>query len=503
MSQLSEPPYPARAPDLDGSSAGPAERAERGRGRRWRWRLRWPLGALILIGVSAAVVAWAQVKPSYDPYGWLTWGHLTLHGKLNTDGAPSWKPLPYLFTLPYALAGRDAVYLWMTTAFAISLSGLVFAWRVAYWLVAPPRGRAWAGHLAGLTAALAVIGIYDFPHSILSAESDTIVVALCLAGADAILCRRLRWAFWLFWLAALGRPEAWSVLLLYGAWAFWTQPRMRWPVVIGVVLVPLLWFGIPALTSKSPFTEATLAEHSPRAVHGNKITGVIGRFLDLNAGAVKIAALVAVIAAVLRRDRAVLLVLGAVLVWVAVEIAFALHGWSAVPRYMYEAGAGTAVLAGVFVGRVLLDSGAAMRRLPLRTPSFAAGLVAGAILLAFAGSLVPIASSRVAHERSDLAQQRARAVQVDQLEDAITILGGHRILACGHPKVWVSWQSVLAWDLGTNVGSMFFNPGYHRRHPHSIVNLYPHDYGWQIFASDWTDAGQRIRCAGLQYTTGR
>ena len=158
-------------------------------------------------------MAWAQVRPGYDPYGWLTWGHLTLHGKLDTNGAPSWKPLPYLFTLPYALTGRDAVYLWMTTAFAISLSGLVFAWRVAYWLVAPGPGRRWAGHLAGFTAALAVIGIYDFPHSILSAESDTMIVALCLAAADAILCRRLRWAFWILWLAALGRPEAWSLLL--------------------------------------------------------------------------------------------------------------------------------------------------------------------------------------------------------------------------------------------------------------------------------------------------
>jgi len=455
-----------------------------------------------VLAVAAAVVAWARVRPGYDPYGWLTWGHLTLHGKLDTNGAPSWKPLPYLFTLPYALTGRDAVYLWMTTAFAISLSGLVFAWRVAYWLVAAGRDRRWAGHLAGITAAAAVTGIYRFPHSILSAESDTIIVALCLAAADAILCRRLRWAFWALWLAALGRPEAWSLLVLYGAWAFWTQPRMRWQVLLGIVLVPLLWFGIPALSSKSPFTAATLAENSHRVLHGNKLTGTIGRFLGLDAVPIKLAALLAVLLAIVRRDRGVLVLAGAVVVWVAVEVAFALRGYSAVPRYIYEAGAGTGVLAGVVVGRVIIDVPAALGVPRLRVPPVAAGLAVIAIVLAFAGSLVSVARSRVAYERDDLARQRTRAVQVDQLEDAVRAIGGARILRCGHPKVWIAWQSVLAWDLGTNVGSMFFNPDYHRRHPHAIVNLYPHDYRWQIFGSDWTDADQAARCRGLRYKTG-
>jgi len=55
-------------------------------------------------------------------------------------------------------------------------------------------------------AGLAVLGIDDFLHSILSVESDSMIVALCLAAADCIVCRRHRWAFWVWWLAALGRP---------------------------------------------------------------------------------------------------------------------------------------------------------------------------------------------------------------------------------------------------------------------------------------------------------
>ena len=45
------------------------------------------------------------MRPGFDAYGWLVWGRQTLHGNLNTDGAPSWKPLTFLFTLPYSLGG--------------------------------------------------------------------------------------------------------------------------------------------------------------------------------------------------------------------------------------------------------------------------------------------------------------------------------------------------------------------------------------------------------------
>src|SRR5207248_9584528 len=102
---------------------------------------RWPLGAVGLLLLSTLIVLWARARPGYDPYGWLVWGHLTLHGKLDTNGAPSWKPLPYLFTVPYAAFGRHALWLWMITAVAVSLSGLVFAWRIAFRLVAAPPER--------------------------------------------------------------------------------------------------------------------------------------------------------------------------------------------------------------------------------------------------------------------------------------------------------------------------------------------------------------------------
>jgi hypothetical protein len=469
---------------------------------RLAYRWRWPAGAMALLVVSALIVLWARVRPGYDPYGWLVWGHLTLHGRLDTNGAPSWKPLPYLFTLPYALAGRHAVYLWMTTAFAISLSGAVFAWRVAFSLVAAPGARRYAAYAAGLTAAVALLAIDNFPHSILSAESDTMVVALALAAVDCILQGRYRWAFWVWWLAALGRPEVWAPMGLYVLWAWRAVPRMRAQMVAGVVVIPLLWFGIPALTSHSPFSAATLAEKSPRQLHGNKITGTISRFAALDPTPVKLAAVVAVILAALRRDRGGLLLTGGVVLWVVVEIAFALHGWSAVPRYLYEAAAGTGVLAGVAIGRIILDFPDAARRLA-RAPrgATAGGVATVALVAAFAVALVPTLHGRIAAEKKDLRGQRTRTRYINLLASGVDHLGGARILACGQPNIGIGWQSVLAWQLGTNVGVLYFSRNNENAHPHPIENMYPHAYGWQFFPSDWTTPTQASRCRGLRYRT--
>jgi len=294
---MSTPTAPAPTPLTRGLSAASIS--------AFAYRWRWLIGTGAMLVLALLVVHWARVRPGYDPYGWLVWGHLTLHGALDTNGAPSWKPLPFLFTVPFALAGKQALTLWMVTAVAISLAGVVFAWRVAFALVNAPPQRRYAAYVAGLVAGAALLAIDTYPHNVLSAESDTIIVTLCLAAVDCILCRRYRWAFWLWWLAALGRPEAWVPMALYLVWAWRYQPQMRRQIVAGVALLPVLWFGIPAVSSKSAFSAGSLAENSPRMLRGNKITGTWGRFMGLNPAAVKLAALLAVGLAALRRDRAI------------------------------------------------------------------------------------------------------------------------------------------------------------------------------------------------------
>jgi hypothetical protein len=498
---VSEQTLPAPEPLRRRSATGPDRSARREAVSKLIYTYRWPLGAVALLLVSTVIVLWARARPGYDPYGWLVWGHLTVHLKLDTNGAPSWKPLPYLFTVPYAVLGHYALWLWMITAVAVSLSGLVFAWRVAFRLVNAPPERRYAAYAAGLVAALALLGIDQYVHSTLSAESDTMIVALVLAAVDCIQCRRYRWAFWVWWLAALGRPEVWGPMAVYVVWAWRSIPAMRRQLIIGIVLIPVLWLGIPAVSSKSPFSSASLAERSPRALHGNKITGTFDRFNGLDAASIKIAALLAVLMAAWRRDRPVLLLAGGVVLWVLVEAAFALHGWPAVSRYMFEAAAGVCVLAGVFIGRIILDTSAILARLRINAGPQVAGWASVAVIAVFAISLVPATRGRISFERADLTSQRARTHEFNLLSGVVKRLGASRILACGQPNIPIAFQSVLAWYLGTNTGILYFDPKHERLHPHSVVNFYPHSYGWQVFPAHQQTAAQVARCRGLTLTT--
>jgi len=309
--------------------------------------------ALVLL--SMVLVLWARTRPGFDPYGWLVWGRQTLAGNLDTNAAPSWKPLPYLFTTPYAVAGQYQLWLWMITSAAVSLSGVIFAGRIAYRLTAAGPGRRYAAWLAAAFAGLALLGIQDYWHYILSFQSDPMIVSLCLGAVDCHLSRRPRAAFVLGVLAALGRPEVWPFLGLYWLWAWRAVPSMRWLLAAGLVATVALWFGIPALTSRTPFVAASNAFGSGRALHGDKLLGTIGRFLSMQAAPLEVAALLSLALALWRRDRTTLVLAGGVVAWVALEIGFSLHGWPGLQRYMFAAGGVTVVIAGVLVGRLLAD----------------------------------------------------------------------------------------------------------------------------------------------------
>jgi len=476
-------------------------------GRRGRsvaervYQFRWVLGAAALLVVSLFIVIQAGARPGYDPYGWLVWGKLTLHFNLDTNGAPSWKPLPFLFTVPYALLGHYALWLWMVTAVAISLSGAIFAWRIAFKLTAADPARRYAAYAAGAVAAAALLGITDYSHFILSAQSDTMIVSLCLAAIDCQLDGRRRWAFWLWVLAGLGRPEAWPFLALYSVWAWRRFPSMRRAIAIGLLLIPLLWFGIPALTANSWFVAGNNALNSPRELHQSKIAGTVQRFIALHAAPVWIAALLAGGWAALRRDRFTLLLTAGVVGWVVIEIAFVLHGWPGVPRYLFEPAGVACVLAGIFIGRVILDlpplvSRLAGGRLQTRLATQLGGWAAAVLVAVFALALAPAARSRLRVERADLKHEQARAAEINRLSTVVRRLGAARILACGQPNIPIGYQSQLAWYMGVKIGELYVSPSLERIHPHPLVNIYPVGGGWQVFPSHVGSAA--ARCHGLR-----
>jgi hypothetical protein len=452
---------------------------------------------VLLVGVATAIVLWARTRPSFDSYGWLVWGHQALAGTLNTNAAPSWKPLPFIFTVPYALFGHYELWLWMITCLAITLGGSVAAGRIAYRLTLAPhraedpswrsahRATRYAGIAAGLFAAVALAGIQDWWHYVLSAQSDTMIAALCLGAIDCHLSGHPRWCFVLGVLASLGRPEVWPFLGLYSIWAWRAVPAMRGLIMGGIAALLLLWFGIPAITSRSPFVAASNAFGSGRRLRSDRVFGTIDRFLDLYATPLEVAALVSVAWAALRRDLTVLLLAAGGVLWVVIEIAFSLHGWPGLGRYMFGAGAVMVVIAAVLVGRLLGELGplavARLRRPQLAAASSLLGVVLVAALI---GSLIPAAVSRARIERRDLRAQRLRTKEIDRLSGVVNRLGGPaRVKPCGEALTRLEYQTILAWTLHQNVAAIGFKYGQAIQHGNPIVLFTPAGHtGWVVQA---------------------
>lgn len=405
--------------------------------------------------ISVLLVLWARTRPSYDAYGWLVWGHQTLHLSLDLGGAPSWKPLPYLFTVPFALFGHYQLWLWMFFDVAVSLAGAVFAGRIAYRLSgggtpvaagAEPLAR-YAPIVAAIFAGAVVLGLQDYMHYILSAQSDPMLVTLTLAAIDMHLLGRYRWTLVLGVLAALGRPEVWPFLGLWGIWAWFRLPELRWPLIAGALVVAFMWFGIPTITNHRPDIAGQLAQKSPRELRHNQFFGTLGRFKDLEYAPVWVAAGIALVFGLWRRSRLILALAAGCVGWVIVEIAFAYHGWPALGRYMFEPAAVAAALAGAAVGLLLHSLPRLRRELPRWI-----GVPVVAVLVA---ALVPGAIARMRSEHRDLRHERARTHQIALLQTTTNALGGAgHIQNCGQPVTDVTYVSALAWLYHRNVGSV-------------------------------------------------
>jgi hypothetical protein len=434
--------------------------------------------AVALLALSLLILLWARTRPGFDPYGWLVWGRQTVAGNLDTNAAPSWKPLPYLFTAPFGLFGHYQLWLWMVTSLAVSLGGAVFAGRIAYRLTVGSDGglqERRAAWVAAAFAAAAYFGLSSYRHYMLSAQSDPMIVTLCLAAIDCHLGGRYRWAFVLGALASLGRPEVWLFLGLYSIWAWLRVPSMRWLIVCGVVVLLLLWFGIPALTSRSPFVAGSNALGSGRRLRSDRVFGTIGRFLDLNSVVVLLTALLAVVIGVLRRDRIVLALAAGACAWVIVEIAFSLHGWPGLARYMFEPAGVVVALAGVAVGWVLALAPRISRQ---------AGWAGVALVVVIVAALVPTAVSRARDEHRDIRGQRTRTAEIGKLTSVVASFGGPgRFKPCGEPLTRLEYQTILAWTLHVNVAAVGYKYGPAIASGRPIVLFTPFSHGgWHVQA---------------------
>jgi hypothetical protein len=414
----------------------------------------WSIAAVAL-AVAVPLVLYARTRPSFDAYGWLVWGYQAVHGGLDLGGAPSWKPLPFIFTVPFALAGHYQLWLWMFFDVAVSLAGAVFAGRIAYRLTAVTaetsaverRTARYAPLAAAIFAGASVLGLQDYLHYVLSVQSDPMLVTLVLAAIDMHLLGKYRWTLVFGVLAALGRPEVWPFLGLWGIWAWIRLPELRWMLYAGVIVIAFMWFGIPTITNHRPDIAGELAQKSPRELRHNQFFGTLGRFKHLEYAPLWIAAAITVVFAVWRRNRVLLTLFAGAAGWVLVEIAFAYHGWPALGRYMFEPAAVAAVLGGVAIGLLLTELPRLRRGIP--------GWVGIPLVVVLVGASVPGALARVRTEHRDLRHERARTHEIRLLATTTNLLGGaQHVQNCGQPVTDVTYMSALAWLYHRNVGAV-------------------------------------------------
>ncbi len=235
------------------------------------------LGAVCL--VVGALSLLVPSTPSYDPWSWLLWARQIVHGHLViTTGGTSWKPLPMIFTVPFALFGNAAPDLWLVVARAGALASVVMVFRLSFRLTrqvpglfgeAGQEGRVTAmapALLAGVigAVALALSASGGFVSSNTLGYSEGLATALLLISLERLIDGEPRQAFIVGFFVALDRPETWLFWGPLGLWLLWKDPGARALVVGSAVVVLVAWFLPVYLGCGSVSCSVTRAVH-PRS----------------------------------------------------------------------------------------------------------------------------------------------------------------------------------------------------------------------------------------------
>jgi hypothetical protein len=423
----------------------------------------------------------APSTPSYDPWSWSVWAREIVHGHLTiTDTGTSWKPLPMLATIPFALAGSAGPFLWLAVARAGAIAAVLMAFRLAYRLTrrialghatgAAHRARSIAVQapavLAGLLAmtalGFAAKGGYITSNGL--GYSEGLATALLLVAIDCHLDGRHRACFFVGFFVALDRPETWLFWVPYGLWLARRDPPVRAAVAAAIALQPIAWF-VPVYFGSGHLGASVARAHNPRA---NSLAYTSDPFVsELTRAAwptmmlrAKIMGLLVVLATPLvlwharRRPRvagaaptddsvralaiAALVGVGGIAWFVVIAVMTQLH-FSGNDRYLVLGAALLDICAAVgfgclaiALGRAVAALGARGRRTGLGRAGWSAAL--GVVLAAAAFALLPAWIERqdfVALPKVHgalLYQARLR----ENLSRAIALVGGpQRALACG------------------------------------------------------------------------
>jgi hypothetical protein len=410
------------------------------RARPWRLLL---LGCLAL----AALAHFLPAGPTYDPWAWITWGREITEWNLDTRTGPSWKPLPVLFTTPFALAGDNAApELWLIVAQAGGLLAFAFTYRLAARL---------AGWPAGVIAAAGLVLADEFIRNFARGNSEGLLVGLCLWAIERHLDGRRRDAFLLGVAAGLLRPELWPFLLVYGLWLMWTDPRTRLLVVGCGLLTLVLWF-VPEYFGSGDFLRAASRARDPNpdsaAFADVPFIETFRRSASILMAPLLLGAVLALARAWVDKDRVRLALGGVAAVLMIAVAAMTQAGFAGNLRYVALPAALVCVLAGAGWVDLVRDAARRFGR--------AGAAALATVLLAAAAPFVAADVDKLAF---DLDVVRAESELYDRLPPIVAESGGAQaLLACGPVYAPPFEVQAVAWAMhvhSSQVGIFAAPPG--------------------------------------------
>ena len=408
--------------------------------------------------LAAACVAPAALSlalpssPTYDPWAWIVWGREIVELDLDTTYGPSWKPLPVLFTTPFALLGDAAPALWLV----VSRAGAVFAVVMAYRVASRLAGGRRAGLLAGIAAAFGVAFTEGWLRNGTLGNSEGLLVGLVLLGIERHLDGARGQAFAAGFGAALLRPEVWPFLGLYALYLWLRDRPLRPLVAVLLVALPVLWF-VPDYIATGELLRSSERAQDPNpgspAFAERPALELLSRAVELPLDAVLagFAAALALAVADRRRDErtAVLLALTlAVLALVGLVALMTEAGYSGNLRYLLLPAALTAVAAAV--GFVRLAEAAARSARSAR-----AGVVVG---VALGAALLASAAPRAAELPTEVEALGYQGRLYHDLGRAVADAERAGAVDCGPAVTGAFHVPAVAWQLGVHTGEVLLEP---------------------------------------------
>ena len=309
-------------------------------------------GCLALAALSLLLPS----APSYDPWAWVVWGREILSLDLDTTGGPSWKPGPVLLTTLFApleeIDDRIPPQLWLVVARAGGLMALVLAFRLTARLAGGERRGAVA---AGVVAAIAVATLPYWLRYLAHGNEAPLAVALMLGAALAHLDGRHGRAVLLLFVACLLRPEVFPLLAVAGV-LLWRSDHSRAPALAaGLLALAVLWLVPEWIGSGNPLDAGKqAASEPPWSLSNAQVPWVaaLERAHDLLGIELELALVAGLAAAVVRRDRELLLLAAVGIAWMGLIVVMTQFGFSGARRYFLPALVIACVVVGVGVVRV-------------------------------------------------------------------------------------------------------------------------------------------------------